>query len=374
MEVSATKNLLQPRLDASGMYRWRGFGKQLMTYTDPSDRGQFASAWGNLLNGNFQEWQLGFEFEVPLGFRHAHNAVRNYELMLARERSILNEQERAVVLDLSNAIGELNRAYTVMQTNHNRRISAKQQLAAIRALDDPTPQTLFLELEAQRRLADAEAQYYRALVEYELSIKNVHFEKGSLLEYNGVALAELPWPEKAYKDAYEKIKLRTRAGRLAEKAVHGPDQIVSEGVMPQGYLAPPGDGPTPETVPPALPGKLPTQTPNSGAPLVPLPSAEPIPTTTRGSHPSHPSTVGGAPEKDERPFEQASAEESPGIDDESELSLPESDDGGIVEGESRVIQSDGGSAASRVESAESAPEPPGDDLLSDVDEDLSDER
>mgnify|MGYP006961823076 CR=1 FL=1 len=30
---------------------------------------------------------------------------------------------------------------------------------------------------------------------------NVHFRKGSLLEYNGVYLAEGPWPAKAYFDA-----------------------------------------------------------------------------------------------------------------------------------------------------------------------------
>jgi hypothetical protein len=283
MEVSATKNLLMPRLDASGRYRWRGFGKQLITYTDPSDRGQFASAWGNLLEANFQEWQLGLEFEVPLGFRHAHNAVRNYELQLARERAILNEQEREVVLDLSNSIAELNRSYTVMQTNHNRRISAKQQLAAIQAIDDPTPQTLYLELESQRRLADAETQFYRALVEYELAIKNVHFEKGSLLEYNGVVLAELPWPDKAYQDAYEKIKLRSRANRFAEKAVEGPDQVVSDGIMPLSYTLQSGAGPTPETVPPPAPAKARTPKMEPIAPT-PAPQASRAPNPPAGNN------------------------------------------------------------------------------------------
>lgn len=277
LELTATRNLLNPRLDAVGRYRWRGFGKNMLAYSDPNDYGQFNSAWGNLLDGNFQEWQLGFEFEVPLGFRHAHNAVRNYELQLARERAILNEQERAVVLDLSNSIAELNRAYTVMQTNHNRRISAKQQLAAIRALDDPSPQTLYLELESQRRLADAEVQYYRSLVEYELAVKNVHFEKGSLLDYNGVVLAELPWPTKAYQDAYEKMKLRTRANRFAEKAVSGPDKVVTEGPVPQGILPASGEGPMPETTP--MPRS--SNSPGSNGEPTPAPSGPSFETSRR---------------------------------------------------------------------------------------------
>ncbi|HTI51155.1 MAG TPA: TolC family protein [Planctomycetaceae bacterium] len=375
MEVSATKNLLQPRLDATGLYRWRGFGKQLMTYTDPSSNGQFASAWGNLLTGNFQEWQLGFEFEVPLGFRHAHNAVRNYELMLARERSILNEQERAVVLDLSNSIGELNRSYTVMQTNHNRRISAKQQLAAIQALDDPTPQTLYLELESQRRLADAEAQYYRALVEYELAIKNVHFEKGSLLEYNGVVLAELPWPDKAYKDAYEKIRLRTRAGRLAEKTVQGPDQVVSEGVMPQGYLAAPGSGPTPETVPPPAPEKSPLSPPKKGTPIVPEPAAEPTPVTGGRGRPmrqSSPKQV-AAQESDDFEIEQVSADEPTSADDENELSMSDPEAEELAEGATDDDTPDAGEPASDGEVDTSLPDPSEDEVTPTDDEELPEE-
>lgn len=249
LEVQGTKNLLMPTLDATGRYRWRGFGKDLIAYDDPRNLGQFNSAWGNLLDGNFQEWQLGFEFEVPLGFRHAHNAVRNYELQLARERAILSEQERYVVLDLSNSIGDLNRAYAVLQTNQNRRVSAKQQLAAIKALEDTSPQTLFLVLESQRRLVDAEIQYYRSLVEYELAIKNVHYEKGSILEYNGVVLSELPWPHKAYQDAFEKIRLRTKAPSAAEKAVSEP-HILSDGPISQQYL--PADG-TPDVAPRVVP-------------------------------------------------------------------------------------------------------------------------
>ena len=57
--------------------------------------------------------------------------------------------------------------------------------------------------------------YHRAVVDYNIAIEGVHFRKGSLLEYNGVYLTELPSPAKAYQDAYEKIKMRTRAARWA---------------------------------------------------------------------------------------------------------------------------------------------------------------
>src|SRR5262249_38560635 len=156
-----------------------------------------------------------------------------------------------VVLDLSNALAEVKRAEEVRETNYNRRVAAKQQLAALRAIEDPTPQMLYIELDAQRRLADATTQYYRSLIEYEIAVKNVHFEKGSILEYNGVYLAELPSPAKAYQDAYEKIRMRTRAARWAEDGAS--TRVVSEGLVPQAYAAPQAP-PAPPSNQRSLPG------------------------------------------------------------------------------------------------------------------------
>ncbi|MEK6249736.1 MAG: hypothetical protein N2C12_16250, partial [Planctomycetales bacterium] len=56
-------------------------------------------------------------------------------------------------------------------------------------------------LRAQQRKADAAIEFHRSIIAYNLAIKNVHFQKGSLLQYNGVLLAEGPWSEQAHMDA-----------------------------------------------------------------------------------------------------------------------------------------------------------------------------
>jgi hypothetical protein len=71
--------------------------------------------------------------------------------------------------------------------------------------------TLDLLLDAQRRRAEAESAYYRSLVDYNRAIMNVHYRKGSLLEYDGVYLAEGPWPAKAYFDAMRQARKRDAA-------------------------------------------------------------------------------------------------------------------------------------------------------------------
>jgi hypothetical protein len=199
MELAASRNFLMPRFDAVGRYRWRGFGKDLMRQGH-SNPGQFGNAVDNLFDGSFQEWQLGFELTFPFGYRQAHTAVHHAELQLARERTILDEQERVVVLNLSSAKAEVDRAHSVLTTSYARFEAASQQSQLMQQAFEKDQAPLNLVLDAQRRQAEAESHYYRMLVEYALAVKNFHFEKGTLLNYNRIQLSESAWPAAAYSD------------------------------------------------------------------------------------------------------------------------------------------------------------------------------
>jgi outer membrane protein TolC len=215
LELIASKNRLLPQLDAVGRYRWRGFGDDLID-PDGGDLPQFDNAYEDLTSGNFQEWQLGFELWVPIGFRHAHAAARNAELLLARERAILQDQQREVVHEAADAIAETDRAYAVLQTTYNRVLASRDQLAAFEAKEasgESVP--LDLLLDAQRRVADVAAEYAHNRARYAVAAKNVHFVKGTLLDHDGVYLTEGPWNPDAYQDAAE---LESR--RLKPKALN----------------------------------------------------------------------------------------------------------------------------------------------------------
>jgi len=207
MELIASKNYLLPSLDFVGRYRWRGFGEELLN-SQRAGQPQFDNAFMDLTSGKFQEWQMGMEFSLPIGFRQGHAAVRNAQLRLMQTRAVLREQERQVVHDLSTALSEVDRAYAVLQTEINRVMAARQQLDALQAAYDSDKAEFFVVLDAQRRFAEAESRYHQARVEYALALRNVHFEKGSLLAYCGVMLNEGPWPLKAYVDAARREKQR----------------------------------------------------------------------------------------------------------------------------------------------------------------------
>lgn len=231
LELIASKNNLLPRLDGVAKYRWRGFGNDLLPGPNDPPLPRFDNAYGDLLSGDFQEWQLGFELNVPIGFREAHVAERNAELLLSRERAILRDQEREVVHEAADAIGEVDRAYSVLQTSYNRLAANRDQLGSVQAAYEADKAPLDLFLDAQRRVADAETDYYLNRVRYELALKNVHFVKGTLLDYDGVRLSEGPWPGEAYVDAARREASRSAPVPLNYASARAP--VVAVGAFDQ---------------------------------------------------------------------------------------------------------------------------------------------
>lgn len=213
-ELLANKNFLLPQLDVIARYRFRGFGGD----------GNYAAGETKptypFWDSDLQEWALGLEYNLPVGLRRAHAAVNNSRLALARETEILREQERLVHLGLSNAIGESKRAYESMQLQEKRLNAIVTQLNALKNKEDAAERReLDVILETHRRLLDARIRYHQSQVEYALSLRNVHFEKGTLLEYNNVILAESVSPRPAVIEARERIQDQDASHPVANRDI-----------------------------------------------------------------------------------------------------------------------------------------------------------
>jgi hypothetical protein len=183
LELIASRNFLKPQLDVVSRYRFRGLGQDLF--------GTTSGALDNMYEGELQEWQVGVEYNVPVGLRRGHAGVRNSQLALARECEILREQERVVQYGLSNSLNECKRAYESMTLQAKRLEAIVNQLNAITAKEKGGDKAeLDVRLETHRRLLDARLRYHQSQVEYALALRNVHFEKGTLLHYCSVHLTE----------------------------------------------------------------------------------------------------------------------------------------------------------------------------------------
>ncbi|MEM6331447.1 MAG: TolC family protein [Planctomycetota bacterium] len=207
--------------------RQRGFGNALASQSNAA----FASAWGNLGRGDNDEWQLGVELELPIGFRRVHAAVRNAELSVARETALLREQEQQVLFGLSNAVADVERAYKVLMAQYNRLGAADRQVEVLTQRYRDVRTSIDIVLDAQRRRADSQTRFRQAQVEYMLALKNVHFEKGTLLEHNGVFLAESGAPADARISLADRRASRRRVIDYVSR-----DPVISAGRAASGNL------------------------------------------------------------------------------------------------------------------------------------------
>jgi outer membrane protein TolC len=206
LELLAARNFVNPRLDAVGRYRVRGFGHDLIAGGNQTGTAP-ASSIGNLATTDHQEWMLGVEYTVPIGYRKAHAAVDHAELMVARERMIMKEQQREIVSHLSGAVADVARAFQAVQNNLNQYLAAQNYFSALE--NQKHEQGMEVEpdrlLDAQRRLVNAEIQFFRARAEYAVSLKNFQYEKGALLLYKDLRIAGAGPPPESFPAVDQRI-------------------------------------------------------------------------------------------------------------------------------------------------------------------------
>jgi outer membrane protein TolC len=299
LELILARNQLLPQLDIGAQYRWVGVGEDLINSERrplqfpagtvypptglllPQSIPIEQSAWQSLTGGDFQEYSLLFQFQLPIGFRRELAGVRHAQLRMARDKALLEDMELDVSHSLSHSLRNLETNFQLAQTNANRWAASQREVEALDAQNRGGRVSLDLALEAQRRRAVAQASFWSAVIEYNKSIADIHTKKGSILDYDGIGFEEGPWPKTAYWDALARARERD-AGWYIDYGWTRP-KVVSRGPVPQGVTsgspmaAVPGtaaeERPTPEPTPAAPP---PSDTNSS-----PLPTPRIVPQETR---------------------------------------------------------------------------------------------
>jgi len=279
LELIAAKNYLLPRVDLDARYRWLGLGDKLVDQGNSSTNG---GAFDNLGSGEFQDWHIGIQAQVPIGFRKQKDGVVNAEMTVARDRAKLKETELEVDHQLAFAFRDMLDSLALADTNFNRRLAAEREVAAVQAAYDAgqtNVDVLNVLLTAQRNLAQAESDYFRSITNYAKAISQVHFRKGSLLEYNGVYLTEGPWPAKAYFDARRRARSRSAAVYFDYGFTY--PKVFSRGPMQQSSGKVMGAEEVPAVVPATAPDTPATRPSGTGPEELPVPQpSDPNPLRT----------------------------------------------------------------------------------------------
>ncbi|MAI78119.1 MAG: hypothetical protein CL917_04195 [Deltaproteobacteria bacterium] len=201
LELIASKAFAKPRLDAIGAYRYRGLGDRIYGTR------VISAEDGEAVYTPTHEWWGGLSLAYPVGQRQAHSAIRGAQLEFARAQALLVEVERRIVLGVSNARAECDRAQKIVGLANKRCAAAKLQYATLQAdeVQDARDFDYNGLLDSQQRLSQAESSFLRARVQHELALKNLHFEQGTLLDFLNIHLASESWPTSTTKIPQQKI-------------------------------------------------------------------------------------------------------------------------------------------------------------------------
>ncbi len=283
LDLIVQQNFLKPDLRLRMRYGLSGLGSRLDgngSIFDASN-GVFRSnnALNNLSDAHFNDWDIGFVLNYPLGQRFEHAAVKRARLGVVQTYLALKDEEQKAESILWKAYNDVFTQYNLIVVRRAQRLAAKDELG-VRITrresggtsGEKTQQLDEFLLDSQRRFVTALQQEYQAVVAYNNALAFFQFCKGTITQHNNVVIGEGPLPKCAMVRAVVHEHERSRALLARERAapVHHecaplPGTVLT--TLPTGGVATPADGiPIPELPryePPSVPALL------SGADILP---------------------------------------------------------------------------------------------------------
>ena len=297
LQLLTARNQLLPALNLDALYQLNGLGHHLdqsekvmtgstLRAINPLLQTQQRNAGLNPIPSDqrdFQTWQVGFTFQMPLGFRGPLANARQAQYALLRQRAFLQQVVHQTTHALARFFIEVDSNYKQYKTAGRLKAAALQRLEAQKAFYENGTITIDRYLDAVNRWATAVAQEADFKTRYNTSIAALEEAKGTLLAYDNIALAEGPNPKKAY------IQARSQRDAHTQHPVPGSDGPYYPRTGSGGEMADPVDRKDPVDQDPPKPRAL---LPNPGGPLGPAPT--PIPPAAPAGEPFIFGTAGRA--------------------------------------------------------------------------------
>ncbi len=152
--------------------------------------GSFGGAYGSILNGEFNDWYVGFKFEMPVT-----NEARKARL----SRAVAQRLQRLSTKTLQELTvkREINDSLDIVE-QHWQRILASRQQVGIAGMNYDAELKQFKEglrtmtevLEMLTRLGDSQLKEIRAITDYQIALIDLSFATGTLLGYTNVSFEQ----------------------------------------------------------------------------------------------------------------------------------------------------------------------------------------
>jgi outer membrane protein TolC len=177
--IIANNNAL-PQLNANGLYRWNGLEGEL-----PNGNGIVATA-----PGQFADWTLGVNFSVPVGLRAARAALRQRELIIARDRANLDQGLHAASHLLATTLRSLDQQFETYLAFKEARLAARENLNVQMRTFRASLINYIPVLQAITDWGNAITNEAAAISQYNTLLADLELQTGTILETHGVRFYE----------------------------------------------------------------------------------------------------------------------------------------------------------------------------------------
>lgn len=167
---------MRPRLDFGAFWRINGLGEDLGSSIEQMD------------DNRYNDWQMGFAFQMPLGRRQARGELRAAQLTVQKERALLDQAAHQTSYEVADAYRRAIWLSQQQQVADARVVALRQwQVGAKAQFENPPPgmtttNALQLYLQNLREMMDASTQANAILSDFNSALSRLEEVKGTLLE------------------------------------------------------------------------------------------------------------------------------------------------------------------------------------------------
>jgi outer membrane protein TolC len=152
----------------------------------------YGDSYDNLFDADFIDYVLGANFEWAIGNRAAEAGYRQARLQRSAAVIAYQRAVQLVVLDVKVALRDCITNYELIEANRSNRMAQAENLRTLLVEEETlaglTPEFLNLKFQRQDRLAEAQFEEARSLVEYSKALASLYRAMGVGLTMNRIAL------------------------------------------------------------------------------------------------------------------------------------------------------------------------------------------
>jgi outer membrane protein TolC len=192
-KVRLAHNQLQPDLTLTGFYQSNGVGGNQFSLTTGQliSRAGLGTSLNQLLGFDFPSYGATLTLNLPIKNRAAQADLGTAMVTRHSDLYSMQQSREQISQEVSNTIHQLELARLTLAAGKTALDLAQKTLAAEQRKSQLGAQPVFFLLDAQTKVAAAEASLLQAQIDYQTAIAAVDHATGSLLQSYQVEIAEL---------------------------------------------------------------------------------------------------------------------------------------------------------------------------------------